>query len=143
MSMLSAQCDELREMADQLQEHGTFVGFGGTTNTDPLMHGAAIVMREAADTIWELRDMVHKELAENDKLREERREYQATIDSLVNECDDHKTENAKLRKLVKRMHRHIKQTCDVCDEYYCSNFDEDNECCVFDVLARELGVDDV
>jgi len=70
MSMLSAQCDELREMAGQLQEHGTFVGFGGTTNTDPLMHGAAIVMREAADTIWELRDMVHKERAEADKLRE-------------------------------------------------------------------------
>lgn len=80
---------------------------------------------------------------ENAKLREERREYQATIDSLVNECDDHKTENDKLRKLVKRMHRHIKQTCDVCDEYYCSSWDEDNECCVFDVLARELGVDDV
>ena len=51
------------------------------------------------------------------------------------------SENAKLRKLVKRMHRHIKQTCDVCDEYYCSNFDDDNECCVFDVLARELGIE--
>lgn len=50
-------------------------------------------------------------------------------------------ENAKLRELVKRMHRHIKQTCDVCDEYYCSNFDEENECCVFDVLARELGIE--
>ena len=70
MSMLSAQCDELREMADQLQEHGTFAGFGGTTNTDPLMLGAAIVMREAADTIWDLRDMVHKERAEADRLRE-------------------------------------------------------------------------
>lgn len=52
-------------------------------------------------------------------------------------CD----ENEKLRKLVKRMHRHIKQMCDVCDEYYCSNFDEENECCVFDVLARELGIE--
>ena len=75
MSMLSAQCDELREMAGQLQEHGTFVGFGGTTNTDPLMHGAAIVMREAADTIWDLRDMVHKERAEADRLRELVRDY--------------------------------------------------------------------
>ena len=53
-------------------------------------------------------------------------------------CD----ENEKLRKLVKRMHRHIKQTCDVCDEYYCSNFDEENECCVFDVLARELRIEE-
>lgn len=80
MSMLSAQCDELREMAGQLQEHGTFAGYGGTTSTDPLMHGVAIVMREAADTIWELRcklsDMVDERErarvaeAENAKLRE-------------------------------------------------------------------------
>lgn len=38
--------------------------------------------------------------AENAKLREERREYQATIDSLVDECTDHKAENAKLRELL-------------------------------------------
>ena len=27
------------------------------------------------------------------------------------------------------------------DEYYCSNFDEDNECCVYDTLAREVGIE--
>lgn len=50
-------------------------------------------------------------------------------------------DNAKLRELVKRMHRHIRQTCGECDGWYCSNFDEDNECCVYDTLARELGVE--
>ena len=69
MSMLSAQADELRELAVQLQEHGTFVGFGGTTNTDPLMHGAAMAMREAADTILSLRDKAQELQAENAKLR--------------------------------------------------------------------------
>ena len=37
--------------------------------------------------------------AENAKLRQERREYQATIDSLVDECADHKAENEKLQEL--------------------------------------------
>lgn len=39
-------------------------------------------------------------MAERDRLREERREYQATIDSLVDECADHKAENAKLREQI-------------------------------------------
>ena len=61
---------------------------------------------------------------------------------LCDECPYYTTENAKLRELAKRMHRQIKQTCDGCDGYYCSNFDEDNECCVYDTLLRELGVVD-
>lgn len=52
-------------------------------------------------------------------------------------------ENAKLRELAKRMHYQIKQACGVCDGYYCSKFDEDNECCVYDTLLRELGVEGV
>lgn len=49
--------------------------------------------------------------------------------------------NAKLRKLVRRMHDHIKESCDICDEDYCSSWDEDNECCVYDTMLREvLGV---
>lgn len=50
-------------------------------------------------------------------------------------------ENTKLREAVRRMHVHIKENCDTCDGWYCSNFDEDNECCVFDTMARELGVE--
>ena len=54
---------------------------------------------------------------------------------------DLEAENAKLRELCERMHRHIRQTCGECDGWYCSNFDEDNECCVYDTLVRELGVE--
>lgn len=50
-------------------------------------------------------------------------------------------QNAKLQKVCKRMHDHIKDSCDVCDEYYCSSWDEDNECCVFDSYMRELGIE--
>ena len=55
MSMISAQCDELRQMAES-------VGLA--------MPQAATLMMEAADTIWELRDSVHRERAEADRLRE-------------------------------------------------------------------------
>lgn len=54
----------------------------------------------------ELEDRFRKywhEQCENAKLRDEQREYQATIDSLVDECTDHKAENAKLRDLVRDM----------------------------------------
>ena len=51
------------------------------------------------------------------------------------------TENAKLQKVCKRMHDHIKDSCDVCDEYYCSSWDEDNERCVFDSYMHELGIE--
>ena len=51
------------------------------------------------------------------------------------------SENAKLQKVCKRMRDHIKDSCDVCDEYYCSSWDEDNECCVFDTYMREIGVE--
>jgi len=161
MSMLSAQCDELREMADQLQEHGTFVGFGGTTNTDPLMHGAATAMLQAADTIWELRDdlqrandavrdaehdesmawdRVRKAEAENAKLREERREYQATIDSLVNECDDHKTENAKLRELVLHMYACMGNV-DADGNHECFSCEYEGAGCDFADRMRDLGIE--
>lgn len=60
---------------------------------------------------------------------------------LLSRYEKLESENAKLRELVKRMHRHIRQTCGECDGWYCSNFDEDNECCVYDTLARELGVE--
>ena len=55
MSMLSAQCDELWAMAES-------VGLA--------MPQAATLMMGAADTIWELRDSVHRERAEADRLRE-------------------------------------------------------------------------
>ena len=68
-------------------------------------------------------------------------ELRIEAERLCDENDQLKADNAKLRKLVKRMHDHIKESCDMCDEYYCSNFDEDNECCVYDTLVREVGIE--
>lgn len=70
----------------------------------------------------------------------ERGELVAYAYGMYAACAKMDAENAKLRELAKRMHYQIKQTCDECDGYYCSNFDEDNECCVYDTLLRELGV---
>lgn len=85
MSMLSAQINELRKLADKLQEHGTFTGFGGTTNTDPLMLEAATAMRDAANSISTMhgdyergveqasaiyKEVIREYVAENARLRE-------------------------------------------------------------------------
>ncbi len=50
-----------------------------------------------------MRDMACKAEAENAKLWQERREYQTAIDSLVDECTDHKDENAKLLRLLRAL----------------------------------------
>lgn len=63
------------------------------------------------------------------------------VDALNQESDLLRADNAKLRKLVRQMRDHIKESCDTCDEDYCSSWDEDNECCVYDTLAREVGVE--
>lgn len=70
----------------------------------------------------------------------EKAALEARIDELCVEVERLRQENAKLQKVCKRMHDHIKDSCDICDEYYCSSWDEDNECCVFDSYMRELGV---
>jgi len=54
MSMISAQCDELRAMAESVWL---------------AMPQAATLMMDAADTIDELRDMMHRERDKNAKLR--------------------------------------------------------------------------
>lgn len=83
MSMLSAQCDELRAMAES-------VGLA--------MPQAATLMMEAADTIWELRNKCsnlvdERETAERNRTRNAR-EYARL-------CH----ENDKLRELVRDMFR--------------------------------------
>lgn len=169
MSMLSAQCDELRKMADQLQEHGTFVGFGGTTNTDPLMHGAATAMREAADTIWELRDdlqraneavrdaehdesrawdRVRKVEAEAERLREERDMYRDLVDCMVHPDipDQLAAENAKLRELCRDVFAHEAIDCERC-AYGKRCRAHETTCYTAGIIIRkrahELGADDV
>jgi len=71
MSMLSAQIDKLRYEADMLRDHGTFIGYGGLTSTDPEMIECADLMCDAADTIWQLRDDLQRTNSENAELREQ------------------------------------------------------------------------
>lgn len=55
-------------------------------------------------------------------------------------CEALQADNAKLRELVKRMSDRVKYECRCCS-VFCSDWDEDNECCVFTTLMRELGVE--
>ena len=81
MSMLQAQCDKLRAMAESV----------GLT-----MPQAATLMMNAADTIWELRGSVHRERAEADRLRTQLSDVTVSMSRVEERCD-------KLRELVKDM----------------------------------------
>lgn len=86
---------------------------------------------DAAEEVNSIGVPIVRELqAENAKLREERRAYQATIDSLVDECTDYETENAKLRELVEELWA-------LADGYT----PDDSELDTARDLMRELGID--
>ena len=94
--MLSAQVDELRELATRYYELQV-----GAVKAVKMPSNMGSILREAAETIWELRDDLQRSNAENAKLREERdkmdvwhsKELSATM-----------AENAKLRELVRDMY---------------------------------------
>lgn len=65
----------------------------------------------------------------------------ALADELGNERDQLKADNAKLRDAVMDMYFQIKETCDICDGDFCSNYDEENDCCRFDTIVDELGIE--
>lgn len=117
MSMISGQIDELRELAGD----GSMEWVSGPFR--------ASVLRDAADTIWELRDDLQRANAENAKLRElvasltdrsirmadkidclyAENEHMwlkdmAVMGKLQKENERLKAENAKLRELVKSMY---------------------------------------
>lgn len=100
MSMLSAQCDELRAMAES-------VGLA--------MPQAATLMMEAADTILSLRDRAQELQSENSKLREQgARLFDKTLEL--------GTENAKLRESLDAVLQCAGETkrdkgCDACPMY--------------------------
>jgi len=86
MSMLSAQIDELRKWADQLSERENEFGV--------VVRALVAALRDAADTIWQLRDDLQRANAENAKLE--------ASNELIGE--DHAAlceQNAKLRELVR------------------------------------------
>ena len=141
MSMLSAQCDKLRETAGLVEDHGRFVGFGGSISTDPLMVDAAKEMRDAADTIWQLR---------NDCV-----ELRHDLEDANNQAEEVCIENEKLRELVMMAYKAARMMCEAWDGPCQSNSDvpswrvscpadERDEQCVFGQLERnmrDLGVE--
>lgn len=115
MSMLSAQCYELRKCADALQDEIDSLSLGRITYdglTDALHYGIND-LRSAANVIWELRnkmsDMVDQKLevdrlkAETAKLRAERDEWHRVAvnkQDIIDHMRDTRAENAKLLKIV-------------------------------------------
>lgn len=126
MSMLSAQRDRLRELADRF---------------DGLAPENAALIRSAADTIWELRCKLNDEQDENEKLRNEFRKMDEWHSKELLAAVDN---NAKLRELV-RVFYHC-TTSGVCDE--CPVNDggtvklmADTICDALHDRMRELGVE--
>lgn len=81
---------------------------------------------------------------ENERLRADQAHWElGNCPSCPNVVSLHEAleQNTKLREYAKLMHDHIKECCDCCDEWYCSNWDEDNECCRFDTMMRVCGIE--
>ena len=121
MSMISAQCDELRTMAES-------VGFE--------VPQAATLMMGAADTILELRDDLQRTNSENARLRSE-------LDSVGTAAylygrSDLKAENTKLRELAQRADRLLTSLFPYIGYSRCTALEA---VAAWRVRARELGVE--
>lgn len=93
MSMLSAQVDKLRELATRYDELQV-----GAVKEVTMPSDMGSVLRDAADTIWELRDDLQRTNAENARLRSEL-ESVGTAAYLYGRSDLN-DENAKLREII-------------------------------------------
>lgn len=151
-SMLSAQVDKLRERAKELRSLAPDPAVPylvpSTKETMALaMRSAASEMEDAADTIWELRGMMHKERAEADKLREEL-EAVGTAAYLYGR-DDLKAENEKLRELLGDVgHTLFSLDVDYCGackadniNHQCPVYTVDGGECLYKTAMRELGIE--
>ena len=130
-SMLSAQVDKLRERAKELRQGRWSDGADD-----------ARLMEDAADTIWELRDMVHKERAEADRLRDELEAVGTT--AYLYGRDDLKAERDKLRELVRDYYMFEHGDCHSCRYHDECRKDESCRCIAPIRLAdrtRELGIE--
>ena len=96
MSMISAQIDGLREMAGKLESYDQ--GYGTICQA----------LRDAADTIWQLRDDLQRANAENAKLRSELESvgtaaYLYGRTDLADENDKLRTQLADVTESIGRM----------------------------------------
>lgn len=90
--MISSLIDELNKLADE---------WNGSN-----MFELARMCREAADTIWQLRDDLQRANAENAKLRVERDEWHrvaASKQDIIDHMRNANSENSELRELVSRL----------------------------------------
>ena len=78
--MISAQIDELRKWADQLSERENEFGV--------VVRALVASLREAADTIWQLRDDLQRSNAENAKLRKLASELWVSCPVHDSDCDE-------------------------------------------------------
>lgn len=167
MSMISAQIDELRELAtryDELQ--------AGAVKAVTMSSDMGSILREAADTIWQLRDdlqRAHKRLAdaehaesrawdrvrkaeaEADKLREERDMYRDLVDHMVHPDIPNQlaAENAKLHSICAEVAGILFNLdvdyCGLCDRdsinHPCPVHTVKGGKCLIESELRELGVE--
>lgn len=128
--MISGLIDELNKSADE---------WNGSN-----MFELARMCRDAADTIWQLRDDLQRANAENAKLRNDADLLRAMLSQERTEKRCHMADNAKLRELVRELWAQAEQNL-VCDENCpygatCNWMDSD-VVCVFKRRMRELGVE--
>ena len=130
MSMLSMQIDALRRVAQTYRDFGKYE--------------AERMALDAADTIWELRDDLQQENAENARLRERITTQKQTIQSYRDESREWRevaeraqAENAKLRELVSELWEgYMDPPCEECQL-------KDTPTCVdCPICAREAAVID-
>ena len=90
---------------------------------------------------WVNASEYRKLMAQNAKLREEIEAAKHDLQVFSMGSVQLEADNDTLRELVKRMFDRVNYECRCCS-VFCSDWDEDNECCVFTTLMRELGVDE-
>lgn len=146
MIMLSAQCDELRQMATRYDEPQA-----GAVKAVTMPSNMGPILRDAADTIWELRCKCADLMGEREEyvwtweFMDRMAKHCGTKDcpSLVAYVEGLEAENARLRELMRHMHTCMEHyemdgtiSCDRCP------LDNDTGNCDFERRMRELGVDE-
>ena len=143
MSMLSAQVDKLRELAARYDELKVGAAKAVTVPSD-----MGSILRDAADTIWELRGSVNRERAEADTLRTQLADVTVSMGRVEERC-------AKLRELVRDLVTTVRGCGQDEDGYgqlpceeVCPHWSNDGECtrlhrdqCWYEEQARELGIE--
>ena len=117
MSMISSQCDELRNAADELQnviDNAHNYTWPGIVST---LHYAQQGLRSAADTIWELRCKLAGVVDQQDEIERLEDENACLRYCLSDDAENARqimAENAKLRELVRELYE---DQCDECDRW--------------------------